>query len=363
MSPLISNVPSSESSSMSSCSRDKNKPIMATVSSGHCLPHRTDAGNIRSVSDSALHATTDSVMSPLLQDDSGSQGDNDFTSLTYKPKRRISFDERVSVREFQRNSWHMIHDSEQLSPIGGGRTVINPVPEVIVCPQGPQQHSLSFPHYLPSPPSSPRNKTTIHHDINSNSNSNSDASYTLLQGLLQHEIRRVLMVDPHDIFLTLFSKRLQQAMVHVQIFTAHSSEEALELCARQSFDMIITEERLSLFHRHTGGPKIASGSALLGHLRLHSPKQFQHALLIGVSAHWQSDHATMVKSGADYCWSKAPAPTLNQSVLEELLHTLLLKRGRHEAAKTMMVMSSSGMAAVPGLSAPSSSPPTPIQVQ
>ena len=358
MLPLLSTVPSSEFSSTSSCSRlgdSMKKPISA-----HGLPNRSDAGNIRCKSDSALHATADSTMSPLLQDYSGSHGDNDFTPLAYKPKRRISFDERVSVREFQRNSCANIHDSEQLSPIGGGRAVITPVPEVILCHQGSQQQMLSFPHYLPSPPPSPRNKTTIHHDMSSNTNN--DVSCTLLQGLLQNEIRKVLMVDPHDIFLTLFSKRLQQAMMHVQIFTAHSSEEALELCAKQSFDMIITEERLSLFHRHTGGSKVTSGSALLGHLRQHSPKQFQHALLIGVSAHWQSDHATMVKSGADYCWSKAPAPILNQSVLEELLHTLLLKRGKHEAAKTMMVMSSSGMA-VPDLTPSSLSPTTPIEVQ
>ena len=316
----MSNSPLSLSGSSCAGAGETDKPITVTA---RCLPTRATPGNTRSVSDSALH------LSPATSTLQFDQGEDSFSG---KPKRRISFDERVSVREFESNSWHMVRDSEQLSPIIGRKPAIT-VPAVILCPRDHQQQGgydfLPFPHCPSSPPST-------------RASSISSTSFSL-QGLLQHEIRRILMVDPHDIFLTLFSKRLQQAMPHpVEILTAHSSDEALDLCSKQSFDVIIAEERLSLFHRHTGGAKVTSGSALLGHLRQHSPKQFQHALLIGVSAHWQSDHATMVQSGADCCWSKAPPPTLNKTMLEELLHTLLLKREKHELAKTLMVISSSG---------------------
>lgn len=372
MAPLMSSSPYSISSGSYN-----TKPLTAVTMSSHCLmpitststgtssrpttttsAPRMSMATTRSVSESGLQDMNTSMNTNMIVNNKGSSS-GDICSL--KPKRRISFDERVSVREFESNSLYLNHDSHQLSPIVG-RTVIA-IPQMILCPRGDGAISpVPFPYYnsnnninintnqCPPSPLSVRtnscgssNSYINNRVINVKSTTSTSCMSLSLESSLHREIRRILMVDPHDIFLALFSKRLHQAMPHpVEILTAHSSDEALDLCSKHSFDVIITEERLSLFHRHTGGTKVTSGSALLGHLRQHAPQQFQSTLLIGVSAHWQTDHATMVNSGADYCWSKAPAPTLNKAMLEELLHTLLMKRGKHEVAKNLMVISSSG---------------------
>ena len=159
--------------------------------------------------------------------------------------------------------------------------------------------------------------------------------------LLRQEVRQVLVIDPHDIFLQIFSKRLQKALPHVRLLTAHSAEEALQMMdSSHAFDMIVTEERLSLFHRQQqhgqDNKPITSGSALLQHLQRYHAKLCSNALLVGVSAHWQIDHAKMEQSGADFCWKKVPTPDLSLSVLEELLYCLLEKRGKHELAKSLL---------------------------
>jgi CheY-like chemotaxis protein len=258
-----------------------------------------------------------------------SQSDPAFATLDegyIKPKRRISFDERVSVREYESNSWINIKDMAELSPVAGGKKTLIAIPQVIAFP--------SSGSYAKDPCDSTTSATT-----------NSTCSLTAsLSQMLHREVRSVLLVDPHDIFLTLFSKRWKEALPHVNVVTAHSSEEALLLVGAARFDIVVVEERLSLFHRQLrGGSKLTCGSALISHLKqelIH-----KQCLFIGVTAHWQSDHATIESSGADFCWSKAPPPTLrnNRALLEELLHALLLKRGKHQLASELMMAPSLSM--------------------
>ncbi|CAB9522951.1 expressed unknown protein [Seminavis robusta] len=238
-----------------------------------------------------------------------------------KPRRRISFNERVSVREYDGNSWVSAMEMEQLSPASSSKRVVA-IPHVIAFPNDAED------------------STTI-------SATTTGSMSTSLHLMLQQEVRNILMVDPHDIFMTLFSKKWKQALPHVHIVTAHSSEEALHLFyqqkqqQRRAFDVVIAEERLTLFHRRgRSGNKLMSGSALISHLKKQDTAD--PCLLVGVSAHWQTDHATMVQSGADFCWSKAPLPTLSQTLLEEMLHRLLMKRGQHERARDLMVATASG---------------------
>ena len=240
-----------------------------------------------------------------------------------KPKRRISFDERVSVLEFESNSWVSVKDIAQLSPVGS-RERSRVVPRIIVCGRDDGSHSEMDDLY-PSFPGLEDKR---------------NATPSSLSQLLLQETRSILMVDPHDIFLTIFSKRLQSSLPHVRISKAHSAEEALQLLSKQTFDIIITEERLSLFHKQASSSKLSSGSALLAYLRSNHAPKIRHSLLIGVTAHWQSDHAAMSKSGLDFCWSKAPPPTLDRPLLEEMMHKLLLKRGKHELAKEFMAKDS-----------------------
>jgi CheY-like chemotaxis protein len=244
----------------------------------------------------------------------------DHDAIFFKPKRRISFDERVSVLEFDSTSCVSLKDLEPASPV-------RPVPKIILCSRNsPDSSANLMVDVYPDCPVLPiLRKPALTLDL-----------------LLRKEIRRILMVDPHDIFLQLFSKRLQEILPHVEILKAHSSEEALQILSTTTssstrFDIIITEERLSLFHKHKNGK---SGSALLAHLRQHYPQQYHQSLLIMVSAHWQADHAAMAQSGADYCWSKAPPPVLHPARLEEMIHTLLHKRGQHDVAKEFMLLTS-----------------------
>ena len=50
---------------------------------------------------------------------------------------------------------------------------------------------------------------------------------SLIQDALAREIRNVLVVDPHEIFLTLFTKCFKYIIPHVSVATARSGEEAL----------------------------------------------------------------------------------------------------------------------------------------
>jgi CheY-like chemotaxis protein len=261
-----------------------------------------------------------------------SQSDPAFRQLDegfVRPKRRISFDERVSVREYESNSWINIKDMAELSPIAGcGKRTLIAIPQMIAFPTGCYATAAA---------------DACDSTTSTTTNSTNSLITPSLSPMLHREVRSILLVDPHDIFLTLFSKRWKEALPHVNIVTAHSSEEALQLTATRqaSFDIIVVEERLSLFHRQQRvGNKLTSGSALISHLiKQQQQKVNQKGLFIGVTAHWQSDHATMVQSGADFCWSKAPPPTLrnNRALLEELLHTLLLKRGKHQLASELMM--------------------------
>jgi len=354
----------------------KNNSMCTSHSSNvdnHSEDDNTKSSSSRSLSDPALPSCSLPAI-PSFEELHRRRSGQEETWV--KPKRRISFNDHVSVREFECGS----------SPITATRTLA--VPKFIVCPtQGDGDENFDlfpvFPHdplvMLPRSTSNIKSHGILRRSTDPGIVRRSAGSSALsshvkgsspfgLNTLLRQEIRRILMVDPHDIFLALFSKRLQQALPHVTIVTAHSSEEALQVLRQpqqQPFDVIITEERLSLFHRHSSlqfsnlantnasssissptmdskpqTPAPASGSALIGHLKQHCSQQYQHSLLIGVSAHWPSDHLIMQQSGADYCWSKAPPPTFHQNLLEELLHTLLLKRGKHDLAKALMVASS-----------------------
>jgi CheY-like chemotaxis protein len=167
--------------------------------------------------------------------------------------------------------------------------------------------------------------------------------------VLKTEIRRILVVDPHDICLKLFTKALKRALPHASVIAVSCSEEALRSVhedSRQRFDLIIVEERLKLFHRqHRNGGSTerrggeysaaaedhqASGSALL---RMLAPI-LSKSLLIGVSADSDLDGLRWKECGADFCWTKPPPP-MNQDLLDSMLAKLLVKRGRTAVAQEL----------------------------
>ena len=189
-----------------------------------------------------------------------------------------------------------------------------------------------------------------------------------LQRTLLSEIRNILVVDPHDMFLKLFAKSLHSMLSQVVVTEASSAEEALrriaaarvlfpqsEGGATHGFDIIIVEERLQLFHCHLSGnvgakngPRHqqaagddqnhrnipASGSALISQIVAEQKnmvssisKRPRFSLLIGVSAHLQLDGDRLRRSGADFVWGKPPPP-FGTELKAEILRGILQKRGK-----------------------------------
>eukprot|EP00970_Alexandrium_tamarense_P005067 scaffold825_cov196-Alexandrium_tamarense.AAC.12 len=200
-----------------------------------------------------------------------------------------------------------------------------------------------------------------------------------IQDALSREMRNVLLVDPHEIFLSLFTKSLKYMIPHVSVATARSGEEAMARIqaaqkafprsdggAVHGFDIIIVEERLlpcfaqrlsndtcesdpgtasgtDLIPTQSAGDdsiqrqrKLTSGSALISSLvkeereirqREASNTSIRFSLLIGVSARLAEDRPNIERSGADFVWGKPP-PEMNSSLKTEMLKILMCKRNK-----------------------------------
>ena len=136
-------------------------------------------------------------------------------------------------------------------------------------------------------------------------------------GAEEETISKILVVDPHDICLNLFRKGLQYMIPRGQIVTTSSGEQAIRELQVHSFDMIVVEERLRLFHRQ-GSTHNSSGVELMKECRRCQP----NALLVGVSS---KNNSSVWNGVADLCWSKPP-PTMDSFLLGELQHSLYEKR-------------------------------------
>lgn len=152
--------------------------------------------------------------------------------------------------------------------------------------------------------------------------------------VVQNEIRNVLLVDPHDICLALFTKAMKALLPLANVSRARSSQEALEhMSSGKRFDIILVEERLKLFHGQSNNKKerCSSGSELI---RTLISLGATHALFVGVSAHLDRDRDALERGGADCCWPKPP-PLMDQGLRNHLLKSLLLKRGRATVAEEL----------------------------
>lgn len=249
--------------------------------------------------------------------------------VTTSDHKKISFDPRVWVREFQRCpseekvTWYSNRDLEgfkeeaiklimacaetELVPTGTGRFV----PRKVV----------------------PKTKAFFSHRalrldaVEDNESNQKDLAKKIAQ---QREIRRILIVDCHDICLKLFTKGFKNILPHVEVVGAVSWDDALKKSCGQSFDVILVEERLKLFRHEAdrnlssntrNGTELASGAALIRALK----DNLEGALFIGVSTRLQEDAAKLKAGGADICWSKPP-PKLDDFVADEILRALLLRR-------------------------------------
>lgn len=192
-----------------------------------------------------------------------------------------------------------------------------------------------------------------------------DDAEKMIQDAISREIRNVLLVDVHEIFLALFTRLLRSLFPHISVTTARSGEEAISRIeaaqkafpqrdggSLHGFDIILVEERLgspsTQLHLTGNGTsstqaagddsvqrrRMTSGSELISSIvqgeqkvKASTSEQSRCALLIGVSAHFTQDLEVMKKSGADILWAKPP-PEMNVNQRNHLLQVLMKKRGR-----------------------------------
>jgi CheY-like chemotaxis protein len=155
-----------------------------------------------------------------------------------------------------------------------------------------------------------------------------DDDEDLVESAVNTEMRNVLIVDPNDLCLKLFSKDFRSMIPDVNVCAARSSEEAMKLIeCNYRFDIVIVEERLKPFRRHARekSADLFSGTEFIKTL---SKEMGDKCLFIAVSAHLDEDKETMQKSGADFIWAKPP-PQMDEIMRDVLLKALLIKRGKH----------------------------------
>lgn len=144
----------------------------------------------------------------------------------------------------------------------------------------------------------------------------------------QQEIRRVLIVDPHDICVRLFERAFTTLFPDVEIVGVKCAEQAIGQLATGKFDIILVEERLqTTFHLQK---RQQSGSDLFRSLSSIATK----SLWIGVSAYLPKDRAALETSGVDLCWNKPP-PKMCAELRNDLLRQLLIKRGHTDFAREL----------------------------
>ena len=263
-------------------------------------------------------------------------------STTSLPSRMVAFDPRVWIREFERTAeeqectWYSNKELEHFKLAAVERIIAFSEAEIIPTGTGRtvSKRSPSLGKALFSHPSLGTEKEV--------------KKEALFRAVLQNEMRRVLVVDSHEIFLKLFSKSLSTLLPHTQIVLVGSAADALQEAEKGRFDLILVEERLALSSqtrsttsstilpsdiqnsKNTSGPvpteeESRSGSALMKRLQVKHGR----ALYIGVSAKLREDLPHMQHVG-DVCWSKPP-PHMNPKLVRDLLHKLLVKRQRFQA--------------------------------
>lgn len=157
------------------------------------------------------------------------------------------------------------------------------------------------------------------------------------RAVAEHEIRNVLVVDPHEICRTLFTKSFKKILPHVTVTSVASSEEALReissICcdhAKRGFDIVLVEEVLRKYDPNDidiPTKVTCSGSTLFRELSwksMHMP-----CLHIGVTKDKDMYEERLYNCGADLVWSKPPPPA-NEGMRDQMLLALLMKRGKHD---------------------------------
>jgi hypothetical protein len=153
------------------------------------------------------------------------------------------------------------------------------------------------------------------------------------EAVAENEIRNILVVDPQEICLKLYSKGLRRMFPNATIVTAKNKEEALHhiqvLSSKKKsgndFDVVVYDEPKSLADLDS------SSLTLFEHIS-QSIKTL--GLNIAVVSQRNATSQSRHIAETDLRWTKPP-PSMNDSLRDLMLRTLLMKRGRSEIAKKL----------------------------
>lgn len=259
----------------------------------------------------------------------------------------VSFDPRVLVHEYEQDkeelmayNWYNAAEIEEFKK------------DAMACIQGTRRligmKLLKVVFNYPDLVSGCNSKHIAQHELLCSQQNNMDLA----------EIKHILIVDPNELFLSLFKRGFQCMLPNASVITANSSQNALNHIkaahdsgcnpkATHGFDIVVIEERLlptiAMQHQFliryknnqtsTSENLHSSGSCLIQKLALERKERKKaefsnrYTFIIGVSAHHENchEHTKLSASGADIVWKKPP-PSMDQRIRNELLQRIIEKR-------------------------------------
>lgn len=420
-SPNSSSPASTTTTDTSTSTPTSKNPCASSVPSLESLHESEDSQSSLETAASSSSKTKTKIPRPnnVIRRSSSEPGKRTSPSSQQHRMSRIHFDPRIWIREFERSpeeqdcTWYNDEDmerfkrhalalimardhllqtqaSQQIMSTGTTRTILTTTTPSSSSSftrgvAGRAKAAAFYTHAALTLDGEKPSSSTNNSSSNDDDDDDVDHRHLLSQALqkdpyrtvvAQQEIRRILLVDPHDICITLFRKAFTTLLPKVEIVAASNATQALELiagataaAARSSnskqapFDILVVEERLQpLFHdknrqdnkNNDKTASLSSGSNLFMSLasisRNHShqrPSQKENnkttdttnnkksaALWIGVSAHLNKDLPSLEAAGADLCWGKPP-PKMSNDLRNQLLKALLLKRGQMEMVQEL----------------------------
>ena len=160
------------------------------------------------------------------------------------------------------------------------------------------------------------------------------------------EIRNILIVNSHDVFLKLFAKGMRKMFPHANITTVKTKEDALiqleQRCSKKKtensfFDVVVVDSTLQKNCIYKANDESLAGlcrlmldmSRILG-----GPDVPTKSLFVGVCSDIKTGTLKLKANGADIVWQKPP-PLMDDSLRDTLLSSLLTKRGRIPIVKKL----------------------------
>ena len=157
------------------------------------------------------------------------------------------------------------------------------------------------------------------------------------EAVAENEIRHILVVDPQEICLKLYTKGLRHMFPNSTIVTAPNEKEALrqvhELAGKSksgnSFDVVIYDEPAS---REDMDLSSGSSTTLFETIN-HSIKSPGLNIMVMSSPRIATSQSRCFPD-TDLRWTKPP-PSMTDTLRDSMLKTLLMKRGRHDIVKKL----------------------------